>query len=386
MQRLVIERGEGRVEEFPLDSDVVSVGVARGQVRVSDDREQRDLLLVRDGVGYVFCGSASGIASLDGRFGVQRRLADGDRIRIGPRELIYRDEAAPVLPPGARATGFDWFRAVLCSLCLLFLLLLILFPAMRGGAGDSGDGAGTQLADEGFGDGSGGGNGNGEGPGHGFGDEGDGGGGGGGDQGEGSGTAGAGDAPAEPETEAAEMAEASPAEGAAEEAPRAETEVEVEANVELPQPSTDMRISAITPSSVPRPATTTTTASGSDGTFGGGGQRLGTGDVQITLIWDTAPDVDLHVTDPNGEEIWFQHKFSRSGGELDVDDTTFDGPENVYWPTGGAPRGRYRVEVVLFGGNTANWRVRTRIDGEEKTYSGRLTHLGQRQTVVSFIR
>jgi len=73
----------------------------------------------------------------------------------------------------------------------------------------------------------------------------------------------------------------------------------------------------------------------------GGEPRLGTGDVQVTLRWNTPVDLDLHVIDPLGEEIYFRYTFSPSGGTLDVDANagcTNDTPvENVFWPTGGAP-------------------------------------------------
>src|SRR6266852_5828521 len=43
------------------------------------------------------------------------------------------------------------------------------------------------------------------------------------------------------------------------------------------------------------------------------------GAVQITLMWDNFNDLDLHCIDPQQEHIYFQHKRSTTGGELDVD-------------------------------------------------------------------
>jgi hypothetical protein len=78
--------------------------------------------------------------------------------------------------------------------------------------------------------------------------------------------------------------------------------------------------------------------------------NVGTGDVQISLSWNTAADVDLHVVDPAGEEIYYAHRESASGGALDLDSNAAcgsDGPrnENITWPVRGAPDGTYTVRV-----------------------------------------
>ncbi|MDC0835798.1 hypothetical protein POG22_22795 [Geitlerinema sp. CS-897] len=81
---------------------------------------------------------------------------------------------------------------------------------------------------------------------------------------------------------------------------------------------------------------------------------LGTGDVQVTLRWDTTDDLDLAVTDPEGNTAFFANPSVASGGQLDVDsnagcmDSTSNPVENVFWPTGGAPEGEYVVSVTLF--------------------------------------
>lgn len=82
---------------------------------------------------------------------------------------------------------------------------------------------------------------------------------------------------------------------------------------------------------------------------------LGTGDIQVTLRWSTADDLDLSVTGPNGVEVsWENPGFGGAGGQLDRDDNanceavTNTPIENVFWPVGVAPDGEYRVEVTLF--------------------------------------
>lgn len=80
--------------------------------------------------------------------------------------------------------------------------------------------------------------------------------------------------------------------------------------------------------------------------------RLGTGDVQVTLRWDSAADIDLHVIDPADEEIWYSNPAAASGGQLDVDanGNCGDDPpvENIFWERGAAPFGAYVVRVNYY--------------------------------------
>jgi hypothetical protein len=87
-------------------------------------------------------------------------------------------------------------------------------------------------------------------------------------------------------------------------------------------------------------------------------ERLGAasaqgGEIQISLSWNDYNDLDLHCIDPRGEEIWFNNRRSRSGGTLDIDQNahfpfTTTPVENIYWPIGGAPTGRYKIFVVFY--------------------------------------
>jgi hypothetical protein len=78
--------------------------------------------------------------------------------------------------------------------------------------------------------------------------------------------------------------------------------------------------------------------------------HVGTGDVQVSVSWSGASDVDLHVIDPNNEEVYYAHRTAASGGTLDLDsnagcsiDNTNN--ENIVWPVGSAPAGTYTVRV-----------------------------------------
>lgn len=47
--------------------------------------------------------------------------------------------------------------------------------------------------------------------------------------------------------------------------------------------------------------------------------EVGTGQLQISLSFDNAKDIDLHVFEPNGEHIYYGNHLSENGGELDLD-------------------------------------------------------------------
>lgn len=112
---------------------------------------------------------------------------------------------------------------------------------------------------------------------------------------------------------------------------------------------------------------------------------VGTGDVQISVSWNAASDVDLHVVDPANEEIYYGNEASASGGSLDLDSNAgcaLDNVnnENVTWPTGAAPRGQYIVRVDYWdscGVSQTNYVVTVRVKGRAaQTFTGSLTGTG----------
>ncbi len=90
-----------------------------------------------------------------------------------------------------------------------------------------------------------------------------------------------------------------------------------------------------------------------DGTFTYTGPA-GTGDLAFRLRWAGIQDLDLHVREPSGEEIWFADRFSATGGVLDLDSNAacmsqaLHPTENIFWPLGHAPHGSYEFWVVLY--------------------------------------
>ncbi len=102
----------------------------------------------------------------------------------------------------------------------------------------------------------------------------------------------------------------------------------------------------------------------------------GHGDVQVTSTWDNESDLDIHVIDPFGEEIYWFHPYSESGGILDYDDIDGYGPENIYWPQGGAPLGTYKLYLhdYVWEGNpeSANYSIRVSAFGYTMQFTGKI--------------
>lgn len=119
---------------------------------------------------------------------------------------------------------------------------------------------------------------------------------------------------------------------------------------------------------------------------------VGTGDVQLTLTWQSLDDIDLHVIGPDGYEIYYSAPTSPSGGQLDRDNECTNlelgRPENIYWASGTAPAGQYRVWVHYFDtcdiARSVDWTVRVVTGGQTQTFNGRLSQVDDTQEVTTF--
>ena len=107
-----------------------------------------------------------------------------------------------------------------------------------------------------------------------------------------------------------------------------------------------------------------------------GGQK---GEVQFSLAWESLNDVDLHVIAPSGEHISYSHRSSKCHGELDVDMNAAGAEsntpvENIFWPAGGSPTGRYRVLVHHYakhgGPDPTRYQITIKVKGEATKYNG----------------
>ncbi len=139
--------------------------------------------------------------------------------------------------------------------------------------------------------------------------------------------------------------------------------------------------------------------------FGEGGEMIRgvsvrVGDPQFTLIWNAdGVDLDLHVIEPGGKEIYWEEPKGDKGGELDVDNTKGFGPENVYWLVdseapdgkkvkGPGPPGVYKWFVSYYGGfggmpKPTQWQVRVKHDGKVSVHRGRFQSFNQRSRVYT---
>lgn len=118
------------------------------------------------------------------------------------------------------------------------------------------------------------------------------------------------------------------------------------------------------------------------------------GDIRISLMWNNVNDIDLHVFDPRGEEIFYLNRRARSGGILDIDRNAdrplTDRPvENVFWPEGGAPPGVYRVFINHYrnngGQDPTRYVVRVLVRGKSQDFSGTI-RAGERAKLIHQFR
>jgi hypothetical protein len=120
---------------------------------------------------------------------------------------------------------------------------------------------------------------------------------------------------------------------------------------------------------------------------------LQTGDVQVTLRWNTSDDLDLYVKDPAGDEVYYGNPSVASGGQLDVDanmgcaERMAEPVENIFWPTGGGAPGDYVVTVDLFEvcgtPGPIPFTLTTLVRGQTSTQTGTLSE-GQRSMSFPF--
>jgi hypothetical protein len=97
------------------------------------------------------------------------------------------------------------------------------------------------------------------------------------------------------------------------------------------------------------------------------------GVLEVTLSWDRENDMDLHLVEPNGEEIYYGNSSSANGGELDKDSNagcSIDSVkvEHITYPTGATvEEGTYIARVDFWSDcnitSATNYVVTAKLNG-----------------------
>lgn len=115
------------------------------------------------------------------------------------------------------------------------------------------------------------------------------------------------------------------------------------------------------------------------------------GNLKVTLLWNFEGDIDLHVLQPNGKEIYYDRKTDEStGGALDVDnqDGGNGSAENIYWEE--PPKGEYTVSLVYYKeskstgvAGSGTCKIVVFQEGKEpETYTSNLSRVKESKNVV----
>lgn len=101
---------------------------------------------------------------------------------------------------------------------------------------------------------------------------------------------------------------------------------------------------------------------------------VGTGKLQVSLAWDLLNDIDLHLVQPDSQEIFYGNPQSTQGGFLDLDSNpgcSIDSVnnENITYPdTATVVAGTYTVRVDFYadcvGNDTTHYVVTARWNGQ----------------------
>lgn len=124
----------------------------------------------------------------------------------------------------------------------------------------------------------------------------------------------------------------------------------------------------------------------------------GRGSLKVNLKWNTYDDLDLHVIDPDGVEIYYgsrEHYCQGVLGKLDIDANagsshTRTPQENIFWEDGkNAPLGRYKVFVVYFAKKDSFTEVPFTVTvypdkGQSKVFTGIMYNESDRRDIVDF--
>ncbi len=92
-------------------------------------------------------------------------------------------------------------------------------------------------------------------------------------------------------------------------------------------------------------------------------------DVRVVMNWNKKDtDIDLWVTDPNGEKCFYSNKRTKAGGRISNDITQGYGPEQFMIKK--AIKGKYKIEVNYYGDRQLSISGPTTVMAEIYTHYG----------------
>ncbi len=118
------------------------------------------------------------------------------------------------------------------------------------------------------------------------------------------------------------------------------------------------------------------------------------GGLKVTLMWNFMGDIDLRITQPNGNTIYWKNKRdTATGGFLDIDNREggSGAAENTYWVSPQA--GKYSVDIEYYAASETKkiagkgeCTVVVFQEGKEpQTYKAHLSRLKERKHIVDVI-
>ena len=117
--------------------------------------------------------------------------------------------------------------------------------------------------------------------------------------------------------------------------------------------------------------------------------------LMVWMGWDTdKTDIDLHIVEPSGEEVYYSHPRSRTGGYVTKDFTQGYGPEVFFHAA--APQGEYQVKAKYFGSHQQTaatggtsviiWRVTDMGNFDKETMQFSMVRLEEHKTMMDVMR
>lgn len=104
-------------------------------------------------------------------------------------------------------------------------------------------------------------------------------------------------------------------------------------------------------------------------------------DLVVIITWNTdGTDVDMHVTEPNGDVCNYSHNKTQRGGRISTDITTGLGPEIYVLPK--AEPGMYLIDADYFSADDNRVSTRTRVFATAYSYWGTDREQVHRATVT----